>query len=144
MSYTLEEQKDSITICVDGGDEKEAFQDGGRALFEIMTKGSEKCGNSERVKVVIDAPSLAKLFEEWLTELAQKSKDGALVFSECSIATIQKVSSTQYLLTGAAYGVPFDETRHVKNHDVCGISKVSCQRDESAGMTVCRSAVAIS
>lgn len=144
MAYTLRESGEIILIHADGDNEKEAFQDGGRALFEIMAKDMEKLRGDERVKIVVDAPSLGALFGAWITELASHSKDNNILFLECSIATIQKVSNKEYLLTGAAYGELFDESRHKKNHIIKDVSKPSCERDTTSGLTVCRCTVAFS
>lgn len=113
MPYTLSEKKEGTEISVEASSASDAFMDGARALFSIMAD-SEHLKGDERVKIVVDAKDMPSLFVSWLKELSERSEQYNILFGECSIASIQKVNDSQYLLTGAAYGENFDSSKHTR------------------------------
>ncbi len=140
MPYTLTEAEGGFEIRSQGATVVDAFLDGGRALFSLMGD-SEHLKDEERVKMVVDAKSMDSLFTEWLQELVRHSEEQNILFGECSIASIQKVNESQYLLTGSAYGETYDGSKHTKKRTIKKISHSQCITDEEAHTTTCTAIV---
>lgn len=141
MPYTLTENKGGFDLHSIGATTSDAFLDGGRALFSLMGD-SEHLKDEERVKIVVDAVSMEALFAEWLRELLRHSEDQNILFGECSIASIQKVNDSQFLLTGAAYGEIFDSSKHTRKTTIKNISHPTCSSDEDRHTTECSAVIA--
>ncbi|MEK7648930.1 MAG: archease [Patescibacteria group bacterium] len=136
MPYTLTENKGGIELRSEGTIAIDAFLDGGRALFSLMGD-SEHLKDKERIKMVVDAKNIESLFAEWLRELVRHSEEQNILFGECSIASIQKVNDSQYLLTGAAYGEVCDASKHARKRSIKNISHPECSIDEEKHTVVC-------
>lgn len=136
MPFTLSEQKEGIALRSSGVSLSEVFMDGARALFSLDADAEHlKC--TERVKIVIDAKDIPSLFSAWLTELSERSAQYNLQFGECSIASIQKVSDSQYLLTGAAYGESYDPAHSTRKNLVKKIRNASYEKAEDGDSITC-------
>ncbi len=136
MPFTVTEKEGSFEIRSQGATAVDVFLDGGRALFSLMAD-SEHLKDEERVKIVADAKNMDSLFAEWLQELVRHSEEQNILFGECSIASIQKVNESQYLLTGAAYGETYDAAKHVRKHTIKHIAHSQCTEDEQTHTTTC-------
>ena len=121
MPYTVSEQKGRIEIRAESSSLIEVFLDGARALFSLMAD-AEHLKDDQRVKIVVDAKDIPSLFAAWLKELAERSEQYGIIFGECSIASIQKVNDSQFLLTGAAYGETFDPAKHTRKKTITTIT----------------------
>lgn len=136
MPYTLTEEKNGVSIRATGTSLAEMFMDGARALFFIMSD-DEHLHCTERIKIVVDAKDIPSLFKEWLTELIGRSEQYGLLFGECSIASIQKVNDSQYLLTGAAYGEPLHSATDKKKNVVKGVKDPQFAEEEGGNTACC-------
>lgn len=137
MPYTVSEQKDGVELHIEAGSLNDVFMDGARALFALLSDASEHLKDDERVKIVVDAKDIPSLFTAWLKELADRSEQHDVLFGECSIASIQKINNSQYLLTGAAYGEPFDKERHQRKMRIKEIKKVSFKEEGGKQLASC-------
>lgn len=136
MPYTLTEQKGAIDIRAEGSSLADVFMDGARALFSIVADAEHLKGD-QRVKIVVDSKDIPSLFCAWLKELAERSEQYNLLFAECSIASIQKVNDSQYLLTGAAYGEPLDPSVHVRKKAIKNISQATYKEEGARHIATC-------
>ncbi len=112
MAYTIEKENNTITIKVEGGKEIDAFLDAARGLFASMYDFEKIHGRDERVKVVVEAKSFEDLLRVWLQELLDRQTIHSIIYGSFAIVSIQKIHSTQYLLTGSASGEAFDSSKH--------------------------------
>lgn len=136
MPFTLSEQQEGIILTSSGTSLSEVFMDGARALFSLMAD-AEHLKSTERIKIVIDAKDIPSLFSAWLTELSERSAQYNLLLGECSIASIQKVNDSQYLLTGAAYGEPYNAENSVQKKAIKKIQKAHYEESEDGHSITC-------
>lgn len=133
MPYTLKEKNGATVITSESRKSEELFVDAARALFGLLYE-SEHIREDERIKIVVDAPSLSALLHAWLNELIERKDIHGLVFRDFSIASIQKVNDSQYLLTGAAYGETYDAIKHIckKQHATIDADNCVCDQKENS------------
>lgn len=112
MAYTLHEEKGDILVTSDGLKERDVFVDAARGLFSTQYDFEKIRGRDERVKVVVEGKDMNDLLRAWLIELAERQILHSLVYGNFTIVSIQKLSPTQYLLTGSAHGEPYDSAKH--------------------------------
>lgn len=112
MAYTIERRANTATITADGLKEKDAFLDSARGLFASMYELEKVRGTNERIKVIVEGKSLGDLLKGWLQELLERRIIHSVIYSSFSIVSIQKISNTQFLLTGSAHGEAFDSSKH--------------------------------
>lgn len=105
MPYSIEEKNGLTLIRAEGKNPSEAFVAAAQGLFHRLT-GRENIRDDERVKIAVDAPSMSALLPQWLSTLVQRAEGDHLALGEFRIASIQKVSEKQFLLTGEAFGEP--------------------------------------
>ncbi len=140
MPYRITEEGNNITLTSEGTSYTHVFQDGGAGLFSLMYD-IENVRGDKRVDIVVDATSMDTLFAAWLKDLLERNTINQIVFSEFSVATIQKVHDTQYLLTGAAYGEDVDPAKHILKKHVKDV-KVSTATCEGADKNyICQSVI---
>lgn len=118
------EKSKSAVITVSAKDLKSAFAEGGRGLFRALYD-TDRMHPTERVEFAIDAESLSALYKAWLTQLIDRARTDNLIFSECVVMSLQKVSAKQYVLMGSAEGETADAKR--KKAEFKSISDVSCK-----------------
>ncbi len=138
MPYRTSEEGNETTLLAEGTSYSQVFQDGAAGLFSLMFD-IEKVRGDKRVDIVVDAKNIDALFTAWLKGLLERKDINQMVFSEFSVATIQKVSDTQYLLTAAAYGEDYDPAKHTIKKQVKEIKVSSCQGADKKYM--CQSVV---
>ncbi len=136
MPFSLEQKKDAYTLTAQGSDVKDAFLQGALGLFSLQ-RDSERVSDGERIKIVIDAPDIASLFAAWLEELIVRQDEGQLVLGDFRVASVQKVNDNQYLLTGEAYGEPFDPQRHSGVFGKPRIKKGPCSESRDGATCSC-------
>ncbi len=136
MPYTIEEKNGSIHVSSESKRTEELFIDAARALFGVLYDVSQ-VREDERIKIVVDAPSISALLYAWLTELIERQHIHELVFKDFSIVSIQKVNDSQYLLTGAAFGEPFDAQKHIPKKTGAVIPEQSCVCEQQEQRATC-------
>ena len=117
MAYTIERQKESTVISVDAAKEIDAFLDAARGLCASMYDFEKIRGRTERVKIVAEGKSMEDLLRAWLQELLDRRSIHGIIYSSFSIVSIQKISNTQYLLTGSSHGEAYDPRIHPTIND---------------------------
>jgi SHS2 domain-containing protein len=60
----------------------------------------------------VEGADLEDLLRRWLEELLERRIIHSIVYSDFAIVSIQRISATQYLLTGSAHGELFDAAKH--------------------------------
>ncbi|MBI4272305.1 archease [Candidatus Uhrbacteria bacterium] len=117
MAYTIKRQKDNTIISVDAAKEIDAFLDAARGLYASMYDFEKIRGRTERVKIVVEGKSVEDLLRAWLQELLDRRSIHGIIYGSFSIVSIQKISNTQYLLTGSAHGEAHDPRLHPMIND---------------------------
>jgi|GEM_PF-1061391 len=112
MPYRTKEEKGEFVVSCDGLKDRDAFVDAARGAFSLLYDIEASRGSNERVKVVVEAKSAEELLAQWLSELIERQVIYDIVYGDFSIVSIQKISPTHYLLTGAARGEMYDRKKH--------------------------------
>lgn len=136
MPFTIEEKEKTIHITSTAKKQTELFVETARALFSCIYD-IDRIHGRDRVKIVVDAASPHALLHAWLQELLARKNIHKIAFGEFSVASIQKVSDLQYLLTGAAYGEQDDPPTHPELKKIKEIRNDSCACDEKDGIATC-------
>ncbi len=110
MSYKYLEHEADIALVGIGKTLKEAFQEGAKALFDIMVDiKTVKC--KQKLAVAVQAPSEELLFIEWLNALLAEKDVREMMFSDFRIETIKKHSNL-YKLKAVVCGETFSQAKH--------------------------------
>ena len=88
---------------------EEAFENAGRALFDIMTDVG-RVEPLQEVELQAEAEDLEALLFEWITTLLVEFDTTGMVYSKFRVS-IQRGDGV-YRLKAKAYGEPFDPERH--------------------------------
>jgi SHS2 domain-containing protein len=88
----------------------EAFENGAKALFEIMCDSSKVEPRFE-IEVSVSADDLEALFVEWLNELLSLKDIEGLMFSKFKVS-IRGSGTGTYFLQGTAFGDAIDREKH--------------------------------
>jgi len=110
VKYGQFEHKADIGVRGYGKTIEEAFENGAKALFEIMVN-LKKIEKKKKVKIKCQAANLEELFVEWLNALLSEAGIKNLIFSDFKINKIEKENSG-YALLGVAQGEKFNPTKH--------------------------------
>jgi SHS2 domain-containing protein len=122
MSYTTRKEGNEIIVRLEGKKIEDLFSEGALAVFHMLYD-TDSIQEKERIKLVVQAKNLPDLFHAWIMELFERAKIQEIACGEFHVASIQKIDNSHYLLTGTAYGEPFDVSRH-GNAKVKNISKI--------------------
>lgn len=136
MSCKIEEKNGTTRIIAEAHTIKEAFTSGAKGLFSLE-HDIDKVGDSERLKIAIDAKDLSGLFATWLRVLTERKKSENLILGDFRVASLQKVNDAQYLLTGEAFGEVFDPSRHQKKKEILSISEGACSAEDDNAHCEC-------
>lgn len=110
MTYKYLEHEADVGIMSIGSTLEEAFQDGAKAMFNVMfdtTLIEEK----DEIPIYAEADDIAALFVEVLNEMLFKQDTDAIAFSRFLVKEIKKEGDT-YHLNGIAYGEPLNLQKH--------------------------------
>lgn len=111
MSYTVRIDKKNIIVNLQGKKLEDMFGEGALAVFHTLYD-TDSIRGAERIRFVVRAKDLSKLFHEWITNLLERAEIQNLSCGEFRVSSIQKIGDSEYLLTGMAYGEPFDSVKH--------------------------------
>ena len=100
MTYKYLEHEADVGILAIGNSLEEAFQEGAKAMFNVMVD-IEGVGAKKEVGIKCRAKDIPALFVEWLNELINKRDVEEMFFSEFKVS-IKKDKG--YELTGKAIG----------------------------------------
>jgi SHS2 domain-containing protein len=110
MSFIYLDHEADIGIRCTGIDREEAFEEGGRALFNLMA-------DPARIKSVLTIPVRCRaneidlLFVEFLNEVLSLMGRNEAVFSEVEVHEIRR-EGEEFCLEGTLRGEPIDPARH--------------------------------
>ncbi len=139
MAYKYLEHEADVAIVGIGSTLEEAFQEGARALFDIMID-IKTVEPKKKIVVEATAGSLESLFVEWLNALlAQKDIEG-MMFSEFRIGKIKKTGNV-FALKAEVFGEDFDAEKHspkieVKAATYSGL-KIEKKEDKFYAQCIC-------
>lgn len=131
MPYRIREEKGEYVVSTDGLKDRDAFIDAARGAFSLLYDIEASRGQKERAKIVVEAKSIDELLAKWITELIERQMIHDIVYADFSIVSIQKISTSQYLLTGDARGEPYDRKKHTFPRPGLEVDKkgLSCAAD---------------
>lgn len=112
MAYRTSEENGEYIVNCDGLRDRDAFVDAARGTFSLLYDIEKSRGQNERIKIVVEAKTPEELLSTWLSELIERQVIYDIVFADFSIVSIQKIGTSQYLLTGAARGEAYDRKKH--------------------------------
>ncbi len=108
-SFEFFEHQADMGIRGVGESWEEAFSQGAKALFQLMTRVDEVKPQKE-VKVKVSAKDLDALFVEWLNELLSLKDLKEMFFSKFEVKI--KEEGSKFKLEGSAWGERMDLKRH--------------------------------
>jgi len=110
MSYTYLDHEADIGIRCSGRNRAEAFEEGGRALLNLVAD-PERIRPERSFDVRCRASGLDTLFVEYLNEIISLMGREDCVFSEVVILEIHRAGE-EFLLKGTVRGEAIDPARH--------------------------------
>src|ERR1035437_9233144 len=139
--YETEGPQKHIRVVAENKDLPLVFADSARGLWNLIVKTIDIRGN-DRIKIVIDAPTIPKLFQAWLEAVLERADIEGLVLNEFRVATIQKLDDGGFLLTGEAFGEPTKTPPHKMDHDPKTLKPTQAKCTEKEGSASCSFLVA--
>ncbi|HED04443.1 MAG TPA: archease [Candidatus Fraserbacteria bacterium] len=116
MAYEYLEHPSEAWPVGRGATLEEAFCEGAKALFNLMTD-LERVQPEVSIQVRCRSDSLETLFADWLGALLVYKDAESLVFSRFKIKQIKR-QVDGFVLEGQAWGERFDPVRHESRTDV--------------------------
>lgn len=110
LKYEQFEHEADVGIRGYGENLEEAFENGARAMFDVIIN-LEKVEPEKEIKIECKAANLEELFIEWLNKLLSEAGMENLVFSDFKIKEIKKANSN-YKLLGFAKGEELNSEKH--------------------------------
>jgi len=112
MGFEYLEVTAEVGILATGRTPEEVFEEGARALFNLMVD-IKAVRPQQTVDIQVSAEALDLLFADWLNKLIIEKDKRGLVFSEFRVR-IEKAPGrpSTYRLWGQALGEPLDKKRH--------------------------------
>lgn len=139
MSYITHKEGETISLQFQEKKLEDLFVRGAFVVFHALYD-TDAINGTERIKLVVQAKNLSELFHLWISELLDRAEVQNIVCGEFRVSSIQKISDSQYLLTGIAYGEPFDSQKHgslkIKN-----ISEIKVVNNQDQGMCTCEATI---
>jgi SHS2 domain-containing protein len=132
MSYSYLDHEADIGIRCTGQSLKEAFEEGGRAIFNLMAD-PEEVEPLISCKLECRAAGVDTLFVEYLNEILSLSGRKEAVFSRVEIAEIGKCEEGYYL-KGSLRGEAIDPSRHRLKTEVKAATYFGLEFTETEGL----------
>lgn len=111
MPYEFFDHQADIGIVGVGKSYEQAFQEGAKAMFEVMCD-LKTVKSVKSICVDATAKDLAELFIEWLNELLAQKDIEDMLFSDFKVKTTKTKGKDKYKLTGTAKGETLDQKKH--------------------------------
>lgn len=102
MDYEFLEITSDVMFRAYGADERELFENAGRAMFSVICE-IDSVGHEKEVHITVAAEGLEELLFEWLSRLLTESEIEEMFFSEFRVDAIRKKGEV-LTLTGRALG----------------------------------------
>ena len=109
MTYRLLEHEADIGIEASGKSLEEVFQDGAKAMFEVMAD-IETIQLEKKVEISCQADDIPTLFIEWLNQLLAEKDISYLLFSRFEVNIDHE--GNIFTLHATAWGEEPDEEKH--------------------------------
>jgi len=109
--YKYLEHEADMGIYASGISWQEVFNEGARAVFNLMygiNKLKVQSSKFKVVKIKVNADSIEGLFVEWINELLAQKDINSLVFFEFKVDKIEQIIS-KYKLVGNAQGIDLSQ-----------------------------------
>lgn len=113
--YEYIEHEADIGILAIGNTLEEAFEEGARAMFNIMIE-LNNIEPKEEVDIKCEASGVDSLFVEWLNKLLSEKDIQNMFFSNFEV-TIEK-TETNFKLNGKAFGEQMNTEKHAVKIEV--------------------------
>jgi len=141
MPYRHESVEGKTRIIAENHTLPTAFADAATAAWALVIDPESVKGSETRARIVVEAQSRDDLLGSWIKAVLEQSEIDGLLFSEFRVSSIQEVSSTQYLLTGEAWGEAMDPARHhiKRNPKELLVSDAACT--DEGGMVTCHAMI---
>ncbi len=136
MSYTYLDHDADIGIQCSGASLEEAFEEGGRALFELMAD-PRSIRPDRTFPVECRAPGIDSLFVEFLNEILSLAGRKETVFS---LVEVRKIAAEgeDWVLRGTLGGEEIDPLRHDLRTEVKGATYFGLSLTEEDGLFTLR------
>lgn len=112
MPYQYLDHEADIGILSTGDSLEETFEEGAKAMFNVMVD-LDTVEGQQKVEIAVKSTDIVTLFIEWLNELLAQSDIKGMFFSNFHVEQIESLESI-YRLRGSAYG----EARNSKKHNI--------------------------
>ena len=140
--YKYLEHEADMGIYGEGETQEEAFEEGARAMFDLMVDIKEVKSQKSKVKIKVEAKNIPELFIEWLNELLAQSDLTGLIFGNFKIKKVKR-EKDKYTLLSFAFGEPLDPKRHKIKTEVKGATYSGLRCEEKNGRYYCQCVVDI-
>lgn len=128
MPFEYKDHEADVGIVGIGSTLGEAFEEGAKAVFNIMVD-IEKVEPKQEISVECSATGLPELFVEWLNELLSRKDLDGLMFSKFEV----DVDLEKTTLSGKAWGEPLDKEKHGVKIEVKGATYSGLKYEEKEG-----------
>ncbi len=118
MPYEYLDHEADIGILSTGDTLEETFEEGAKAMFDVMVDLDTVEGH-QQVEIAVEATDVAALFVEWLNELLAQSDIKGMFFSNFCVEQIESLEGI-YRLRGIAFGEVRDPNKHNIKTEVKG------------------------
>lgn len=115
---------------------EEAFVQGAKAMFSLMTDDLQSVSCSSHIQVRAEGYDLESLFVAWLNALLTESDIQALLLADFDVSL-----GEEFTLTGTAAGERFSQRRHEQGVEVKGATFCQTAVYERAGRWVAQCVV---
>lgn len=110
MAFRYLEHEADVGLEADGSTLEEAFSEGAKATFNVMTDIKE-VSPKKSLDIFCEADSIPNLFIQWLNELLSQADLKSMFFSRFEIRDIRQADG-RYELKAVAYGEAIDQKKH--------------------------------
>lgn len=118
MPYEYLDHEADIGILSTGDTLEETFEEGAKAMFDVMVD-LDTVEDQQEVEIAVEATDVVTLFVEWLNELLAQSDIKGIFFSNFRVEQIEHLEGI-YRLRGSAYGEARDSNKHNIRTEVKG------------------------
>lgn len=132
MPYVYLDHEADIGIRATGSSVEEAFQEGAKAMLNVMWDIS-RIEERNSVSIECVAADIPELFVETLNEMLFKQDVEGLALARLEIAELKKQANGGYVLKGTAYGEPLDIDRHSVKTEVKAATYAGLKYEEKNG-----------
>lgn len=131
MPFEYLEHEADIGILAKGNTLEEAFEEGAKAMFNVMVD-IERVEAKNKIELGCEAADVPSLFVEWLNELLAQSGLKNLIFSKFKVNAVKK-SGNNLKLEAKAWGEELDSEKHNVKTEVKAATYSGLKFEEKEG-----------